>query len=95
MLRVLAYLLRMGVSVQRLKKALTAFRSQHKFIRSDTPLQTQYLVTDGKHIYLRDKAGLLDLDGTGQMSFVFVLEIENLRLGVREDNARRIAHGRS
>lgn len=77
MLRVLANLLKAGISVQRLKKALQALRRYHKDI---TPysLPTQYLVTNGRNVYLRDKHQLLDLDGSEQMSFMFVVELKTV-----------------
>lgn len=78
MLRVLARLLRAGVSVSRLKVALKSLRRYHKEI-SETALPAQYLVTDGRKVYLHDKDTLRDLDGSGQTSFLFVLELSHVR----------------
>jgi DNA-binding transcriptional MerR regulator len=78
MLRVLSRLLAAGISVQRLKKALQSLRRFHKAIRP-LSLPADYLVTDGRRAYLRDKDGLLELDGSGQMSFLFVLELRDVR----------------
>lgn len=79
MLRVLARLLKSGVAVKRLKKALISLRHYQSKISQDS-LPAQYLVTDGSRVYLRnDKRALLDMDGSEQMSFLFVLELEQVR----------------
>jgi hypothetical protein len=75
-LRVLARLLQAGVAVSRLKTALKSIRKFHKMI-SETALPAQYLVTDGRSVYLRDRDTLRDLDGSGQSSFLFVLELRH------------------
>jgi DNA-binding transcriptional MerR regulator len=77
-LRALARLLKSGVSVQRLKKALHAIRKYHKDILRNS-LPAPYLVTDGSRIFLREREALLDLDGSEQMSFLFVLELNQVR----------------
>lgn len=77
MLRLLAGLLNVGVSVLRVKKALRAVRKFHKDIRPGS-LPADYLVTDGKRVFLWDGTqSLLDLDGSGQMSFLFVLDLKS------------------
>src|SRR5579863_8326238 len=81
MLRALSRLLGAGVSVERLKRALWALRPFYKNI-SRGPLPAKYLATDGRVVFLRDQEGLVDLDGSGQMSFLFVLELESLRRDV-------------
>jgi hypothetical protein len=78
MLRILARLLKSGVSVQRLKSALKLLRKYHGQI-SETSLPAQYLVTDGHKVYLRDHGMLSDLDGSGQKSFLFVVELSHVR----------------
>jgi DNA-binding transcriptional MerR regulator len=78
MLRALAHLLEAGVSVKRLKKALKSLRPQHKNI-SRLSLPAQYLVTNGHEVFLQEKENLLDMDGSGQMSFTFVLELRDVR----------------
>ena len=95
MLRGLACLLGAGVSVHRLKKALASLRPQHKRILPTSPLPARFLVTDGKHVFFRDSDALIDLDGSGQMSFLFVIEIENLRKEVIANRYRMAANGRS
>lgn len=88
-LKALAKLLDGGVSVYRLKRALTSLRSLHTEITKDG-LPAAYLVTDGRDVYLRHKSGVLELLTTGQLEFAFVVEIESVR---REaiDFARRRA----
>src|ERR1700744_5151711 len=81
MLRALEKLLGAGVSVRRVRKALQVLRESFGEI-SPERLPTHYLVTDGVGVYLREhakgKKRLLDLDGTGQMSFFFVLELRDI-----------------
>jgi len=71
MLRAVSRLLSVGVSVQRIRKALRALRRHHNQI-SPTSLPAKYLVTDGTRVYLQNGDTLLELDGSGQMSFFFV-----------------------
>jgi DNA-binding transcriptional MerR regulator len=86
MLRILANLLKYGVAVHRLRKALQALRHHHRDI-SPVSLPAAYLVTNGHTVHFRDRAGLLDLDGSGQMSFLFVVELAQ----VRDEVAREAA----
>jgi DNA-binding transcriptional MerR regulator len=81
LLRALEKLLSAGVSVRRVRKALQTLREYFGDI-SPERLPTHYLVTDGAGVYLQEyskgKKRLLDLDGTGQMSFFFVLELRDI-----------------
>lgn len=88
MLRIIARLLRAGVSVKRLKVAFRAFRRCHKDI-TPASFPAQYLVTDGHRVYMRDRDSLLDLDGTRQMSFLFILELRD----VHQEVLRAVARG--
>jgi len=88
MLRVLARLLASGVSVRRIRAALKSIRKFHKMI-SETALPAQYLVTDGRNVYLRDRDTLRDLDGSGQTSFLFILELGH----VQREVLRAVAKG--
>ncbi len=84
MLRILASLLRSGISVARLKKGLKAFRIYHPEI-TPTSLPARYLVTDGTRVYLRRENQTLEtLDEGGQMAFAFVVEIEQVRAEILE-----------
>ena len=84
MLRILASLLRSGISVARLKKGLKAFRKYHPEI-TPTSLPARYLVTDGTRVYLRHQNQTLEtLDEGGQMAFAFVVEIEHVRAKILE-----------
>jgi DNA-binding transcriptional MerR regulator len=93
MLRALAQLLAAGVSVQRLKKAIHSLRPLYNSISRES-LPSRYLVTDGSRVFLQNKGTLLDLDGTDQMSFVFVLELESLRRDVLKMELKGYANGR-
>jgi hypothetical protein len=74
MLRAIARLLQAGISVRRLKKALRALRRHYRGLTREV-FPTKYLVTDGHRVFLHDKDALLDLDGSRQSSFLFVLEL--------------------
>lgn len=93
MLRLLARLLGLGMSVQRLKTALRSLRPHHKSISRDA-LPAQYIVTNGARVFLRDKDHLLDLDGTGQMSFLFVIELGDVRKDVLRAEMKGAANAR-
>jgi len=77
-LKSIAKLLGAGVSVLRLKKALINLRKLHADITLDN-MPGSYLVTDGKDVYLRQSNGVVELLTSGQLSFVFVVDIESVR----------------
>jgi DNA-binding transcriptional MerR regulator len=87
LLRVIAKLLSNGISALRLRKSLIALQkrggSAHEI------LLRKYLVTDGKSIYLQDN-NVLELLTTGQLAFVFVLELES----VRKELSQKITRGK-
>jgi DNA-binding transcriptional MerR regulator len=90
-LRGVARLLKAGVTVSRLGKALKALRRYHPEI-TPTSLPAAYLVTDGKQVFLRHSAELLEsLTEDRQMAFAFVLEISLLRTEVMSRVRRRTA----
>ena len=93
MLRALSRLLSVGVSVQRIRKALRALRPYHNEI-SPTSVPAKYLVTNGTGVYLQNGDTLLDLDGSGQMSFFFVLELADLQQQVLAVQKRGRSRGR-
>jgi DNA-binding transcriptional MerR regulator len=78
-LRLLAQLLRCGISVSKLRKSLRVLRSRHRAIKPDS-VPEQFLVTDGSRIYFRQGKGVLeDLSPTGQLAFAFVVELRKVR----------------
>ena len=77
-LKAVSKLLKAGVDVCKLGKALKALRKYHPEITPDT-LPNMYLVTDGEEVYFRQKDNVLECLATGQMSFAFVIEIESIR----------------
>lgn len=83
-LRGVAHLLRAGVSVAKLNRALALLRERSGEI-STSSVPARFLVTDGQNIFLRsaDQA-LVDLSGNGQLVFAFVIELEKLRREVVE-----------
>ncbi|WP_420854553.1 MerR family transcriptional regulator [Sneathiella marina] len=77
-LRALAKLLSFGVSVARIKVALKTIKNRHPEITPNT-LPARYLVTDGNQVFLRQNGATLEtLDESGQMSFIFVIELQSL-----------------
>jgi DNA-binding transcriptional MerR regulator len=83
MLRVLAKLLKAGVSVSRMKRALAALRRYHPEI-SPTSLPASHLVTDGKAVYLKDSSEVLEDLQTGQHAFAFIIELGRVRTEVMD-----------
>lgn len=89
MLRVIARLLQSGVSVERVREAFAALRQHHPAI-TPTTLPARYLVTDGRNVFLSNgKDQLEELDGRGQMSFAFVLELSTIRDEVLQEAKKR------
>src|SRR5437899_2009491 len=70
-LKAVAKLLEGGVSVFRLRRALTHFRELHPEITPHS-MPAAYLVTDGKDVFLRHRTGVLELLISRQFSFAFV-----------------------
>lgn len=91
MLRAISQLLAAGLSVQRLKVALRALRPYHNKI-SATSTPAKYLVTNGTDVFFKDGNKVFDLDGSGQMTFLFVLEIADLQRQVISEQKKRHAH---
>lgn len=77
-LKSIAKLLGAGVSVLRLKKALVNLRKLHADITLHN-IPGAYLVTDGKEVYLKQSNGVIELLTSGQLSFIFVVDIESVR----------------
>jgi DNA-binding transcriptional MerR regulator len=85
LLKAIAHLLNLGVSVSRLKQALKRLFETHHEITPGT-IPGRYLVTDGRNVYFRtDKHSLESLNENGQLTFSFIIEIENYRNQVVEE----------
>jgi len=85
LLRIIARLLKSGISVLKLRKSLAALRKRHPEFANER-LAGAVLVTDGARIYLRQGAQVIeDLMG-GQLGFAFVIELE----GVRRDLSQQV-----
>lgn len=79
LLRAIAHLLNLGVSISKLKQALKCLFDKHLEITPGT-IPGRYLVTDGKNVYFRtDEHSLESLNENGQLTFSFIIEIENYR----------------
>lgn len=76
MLRALKRLLDSGVSVARLKRGFRELRKHHPEI-TPSASSWRYLMTDGRKIFLHTskKTVLEALDGSGQFTFAFVVEL--------------------
>ena len=81
LLRVVAKLLKNGVSVLRLRKSLIALQKRGK--NTHDILSKKYVATDGYNIYFRDN-DVLEILESGQMSFAFVLELSAVRKELSE-----------
>ncbi len=83
LLRVIARLLKSGISVLNLRKSLAALRKRYPEF-ADERLNGAVLVTDGTRIYLRQGTQVLeDLMG-GQLGFAFVIELGGVRRGLSQ-----------
>ena len=87
-LRSIARLLTKGVSVRRIRQAMETFCRDERFECDRSRVSwdaaaVQYFVTDGVDIYFQpDGAELVSVLGRGQQAFLFVLDIEKVRLEV-------------
>jgi DNA-binding transcriptional MerR regulator len=91
MLQIVSRLLRHGVEVARVKKAL--HKVQDHLDGNERPVdRMRYLVTDGRKIYLPKKANTLEALDDGQFAFAFVLDVasveSDLRAQIRKQRLR-------
>jgi DNA-binding transcriptional MerR regulator len=76
LLRVIAKLLEQGISVLRLKRSLAALQKNGGSLQD---LVTKRLVaTDGYNVYF-GRDNVLEMLGSGQMAFAFIIELNALR----------------
>jgi DNA-binding transcriptional MerR regulator len=78
-LRALTGLLKHGVEVRRLKGALRQLRRHHVEISVNGRLPISMLVTNGRRILLKRNGQSLEELVSGQMCFLFVVELESIR----------------
>jgi DNA-binding transcriptional MerR regulator len=76
LLRVVAKLLKQGISVLGLRKSFLSAKRRRSSVRE--LLSRRYFVTDGERIYLQDE-GVIERIDTGQLSFAFVLDLVPIR----------------
>jgi DNA-binding transcriptional MerR regulator len=90
--RALSDLLRCGISVSKLKKALTKLRSDPKITPDHLP--GRYLVTDGTAVFFTDRKDVfVNLNKDGQLAFAFIFEARRLRDEVLEKCDAMVATG--
>ncbi len=81
--RALSDLLRCGISVSKLKKALAKLRSNPAIAPDHLP--GRYLVTDGTEVFFTDRKDVfVNLNKGGQLAFAFVFQARRLRDEVLE-----------
>ena len=76
LLRLVARLLKQGVSVMRFRRTCRILES--KKLNMIELLKRRYLVTNGTEVFLRDR-DVLECIESGQTAFAFVLDLEPLR----------------
>jgi DNA-binding transcriptional MerR regulator len=76
LLRLVARLLKQGVSVLRFRKTCRLLESRRLDVKA--LLSRRYMVTNGTEIFLRDK-NVLECIESGQTAFAFVLDLEPVR----------------
>lgn len=85
LLRAVAQLINLGISITRLKQALRQLFETHHEITPGT-IPGRYLVTDGTNVYFRtDKHSIESLNEGGQLAFSFILEIQSYRDQILEE----------
>ena len=78
LLRVVGRLLSAGVSVLRMKRAFQSLQKLHPEI-TPTTLPASHLVTDGSKLFLRQRTDILEELESGQLAFMFVLELSTIK----------------
>ena len=81
LLRIIAKLLKNGVSVLKLRKGFSALQKRGR--RCEDILTKKYVATDGHNIYFKDD-GVLEIFETGQTAFAFVLELGSIRTELKD-----------
>lgn len=84
LLRILSGLLDRGVSVLRLRRAITAVLKQRD---NGDILSARFMVTDGRTIYFRNGDALEALE-SGQLAFAFVMDLSGVRRDLDRDMRR-------
>jgi DNA-binding transcriptional MerR regulator len=74
-LKVVAQLLRSGIEIKRLRRALRALQ---KRVAAAAPgeLSFRYLVTDGTEVFYRDQLNVESLTREGQFAFGFLIDVQ-------------------
>lgn len=88
LLRIIAKLLKNGVSVLRLRKSFSALQKRGN--NYGDVLTKKYVATDGQNIFFKDD-GVLEIFETGQTAFAFILELESIRTELKNifENERK------
>lgn len=81
-LRLVAKLAASGISPLRLRKGMQYLKKVRPEIKFNS-LPATHVVTDGRHIYLRNGDDVLERATDGQYSFAFVIELEHVRQEVK------------
>lgn len=92
LLRAISGLLAGGLPVRRLRTALNELRQgKFKNLRKDTAIG-QFLVTDGKGVWLKDSADvLIELTAGSQLAFAFLVDVHAARKTVLDLVAKQTA----
>lgn len=77
-LRAVSKLLSAGLSVTRLRESLAQLRKLHPEITL-TSLPASHMVTDGRNVFLKHSDEVIEMLGSGQLAFLFVLELSVLQ----------------
>jgi hypothetical protein len=81
-LRLIAKLAASGIAPLRLKKGMQYIKKVRPDIKF-SKLPADYVVTDGRNMYLREKGDVLERATDGQYAFAFVIELDQVRKEVK------------
>ena len=82
-LRAIGKLLKHGVSVYRMKRALLSLRARHPEITRES-LPAAHLFTDGKDVLFMEADDLVEDLNSGQYAFAFLVELRHIQREVIE-----------
>jgi len=80
-LRAIGQMLREGVTVRKMRRAMKRLRKYHSDI-TPISLPANYLATDGREVLLHRGSDVLENVVTGQLSFAFVVELKRVHAEV-------------
>ncbi len=88
LLRIVKDLLNQGISVKRLKEAISKIRKDHVY-KNCTPFPFRYLVANGKDVLFKHESQIYEDLKTGQFAFSFIVDAQKVYEDIRREALKR------